>query len=72
METFAGPTTPGVPTFDVASICKEEEEGEPVRDSSCYRSTKEAEVEGVNKDIIESGVDRGCDEKDISSWSHYL
>ena len=70
METLSGPAAPAGPALDPAGVCEQEEEGEPVGDSGCDGRAEEAEVEGVDEEEVEAGVDGGGDEEDVGSWSH--
>jgi len=54
-----------VRVYNEGVVAHEYEEGKPVRDACGNRGTRDAEVEFVDEEVVEEGVERGCDEQSV-------
>lgn len=58
-EGFArGEAAPAFVAADEDSVGEEEEEGEPVGEACGERGAVETEVEGVDEEVVEGGIER--------------
>lgn len=62
-----GQSAPALPAANKNSVCDKQEEGQPVGQASSERSAVEANVKGVDEEIVEEGVERRGEEEDIGA-----
>lgn len=58
--------------MDVAGIGQKEKERYPVGYTCGYWGTEEAHLESVDEEEVKGGIERGGEEEDVCSWSHYF